>query len=180
MLQELSVALSKKKEEEQAIETTTVVAGKQAETQANLTEAGTSMISAGADTSEAAAKAGKSVAWIPIVGPILAVAAIAAVLGASLAAMSKAKSAGHFATGGIVPGNDYSDNTPVFVSSGELILNKAQQSNLAGQLQGNNQQGGVITGTVTGANIYLALANFAKQNNKLAGSTTGGLVLKIE
>lgn len=177
-LQELSVALSKKKEAEQAIETTTVVAGKQAESQANITEAGTSMISAGADTSEAAAKAGKSVAWIPIVGPILAVAAIAAVLGATLAAMSKAKSASHFATGGIVPGNDYSDNTPVFVSSGELILNRAQQNNIAGQLQGGNQ-GGQITGTVTGANIYLALANFAKQNNKLAG-TTGGLVLKIE
>jgi hypothetical protein len=136
-------------------------------------------VSAGANSAEAASAAGKSVSWIPIVGPILAVAAIAAVLGSTIAAISRSKSAGHFATGGIVPGNDYSDSTPVFVSSGELILNKAQQNAIAGQLQGGGNGGGVITGTVTGSTIYLALANFAKQNNKLAAGN-GGLMLKIE
>lgn len=179
-LSELSSVLSKKKIADQAAETTAVVSGKAAEAAANTTEAGTSMVAAGANTAQAAAGASKSVSWIPIVGPILAVAAVAAVLGATLAAMSKAKSAGKFAEGGIIGGNSFSgDKLTAQVNSGELILNRAQQNSIAGQLQGGNQ-GGQITGTVTGANIYLALANFAKQNNKLAGSTTGGLVLKIE
>lgn len=42
----------------------------------------------------------------------------------------------HAASGYMVPGNDYSDRTPVLVSSGELILNRAQQGNLAEQLSG--------------------------------------------
>lgn len=42
----------------------------------------------------------------------------------------------HAAGGWQVPGHDYSDRTPVLVSSGELILNRAQQGNLASQLGG--------------------------------------------
>jgi hypothetical protein len=43
-----------------------------------------------------------------------------------------------FATGGIVPGSNYfGDNTLARVNSGELILNIAQQKNLAGVLSGN-------------------------------------------
>ena len=41
----------------------------------------------------------------------------------------------HAATG-LVAGHDFSDNVPVMVSSGELILNRAQQGNLAQQLDG--------------------------------------------
>lgn len=44
----------------------------------------------------------------------------------------------HAAMGITVPGNHYSgDLVPAMVNSGELILNKAQQGNLAAQLEGN-------------------------------------------
>ena len=85
-----------------------------------------------ANAASAATGAASSVAGIPIVGPILAVAAVASII-ASLANLPK------FATGGIVPGGSFSgDNMLARVNSGELILNKAQQSNLAGALTGGN------------------------------------------
>ena len=166
-LQELSAGLSKKKVVEQGAETAAVVSGKAAESTANITEAGTAMTEAGANAASSSAAAGNSVAGIPIVGPILAVAAIAAVLGATIAAVSKAKSAGKgFAMGGIVPGNSFSgDNlrTSDFgINSGELILNKAQQDSVAGQLQGNGMDGGTITGAVTGKDLILTIQNQQK------------------
>ena len=166
-LQELSSALSKKKVVEQGAETAAVVSGKAAESTANITEAGTAITEAGANAASSSAAAGNSVAGIPIVGPILAVAAIAAVLGATIAAVSKAKSAGKgFAMGGIVPGNSFSgDNlrTSDFgINSGELILNKAQQDSVAGQLQGNGMDGGTITGAVTGKDLILTIQNQQK------------------
>lgn len=42
------------------------------------------------------------------------------------------------AANGLVAGHDFSDNVPVMVSSGELILNRAQQGNLAQQLDGGS------------------------------------------
>ena len=81
-LQELSSALSKKKVVEQAAETTAVVSGKGSEMAATAAEASVSSAELGVDTADAAAKAGKAVAWIPIVGPALAAAAIAAIVGA--------------------------------------------------------------------------------------------------
>ena len=160
-LSELSSMLSKKKIADQAAETSAVVSGKAEESTAEITEAGTSLTAAGANTAEAASGASKSVSWIPIVGPILAVAAVAAVLGATLAAMSKAKSAGKFATGGIVPGNDYNDGMIANVSSGELILNRAQQSNIAAQLSAGDRGGGsASTPYVSGENIVLGVNNY--------------------
>ena len=159
-LQELSSTLSKKKVLEQGTETAAVVAGKMTESQANIQEAGTSMLSAGANAAQSSSAAGKAVAGIPIVGPILAVAAIAAVLGATIAAMSKAKSAGHFAEGGIIPGNNYNDGLVANVSSGELILNRAQQNSIAGQLQNNNPLGNLqLTSKVRGSDLLIVLDN---------------------
>ena len=159
-LQALSSELSKKKVTDQATETAAVVGGKMAESQANIQEAGTSMLSAGANTAESSSAAGKAVANIPIVGPILAVAAIAAVLGASLAAMSKAKNAGSFAGGGMILGNSYSgDNLTANVNSGELILNRAQQGSIAGQLQNNPLGNLQLTSKVRGSDLLIVLDN---------------------
>lgn len=159
-LQQLSGALSDQKKEKQLEETTTVVAGKMAESTANMQEAGTSMTAAGANAAESSSAAGKSVAGIPIVGPILAVAAIAAVLAATFAAMSKAKSAGSFATGGIIPGNSFSgDNQIASVNAGELILSRSQQANIAGQLQSNPMGNLRLSTEISGSNLRVVLNN---------------------
>lgn len=71
--------------------------------------------------------------------PAMIAAGIAAKIaaGAIKAAISRAK-AGKYAEGGIVPGRSYSgDNVPAYVNSGELILNRAQQDNIARQLTAN-------------------------------------------
>ena len=160
-LSELSSTLSKKKMADQAAETTAVVSGKAAESAAETTEAGTSLAAAGANTAEAASGASKSVSWIPIVGPILAVAAVAAVLGATLAAMSKAKSAGKFAEGGVVPGNSYSgDKLMAWVNSGETVLTNDQAAKVVNGLQGSAAGGSASTPYVSGENIVLGVNNY--------------------
>ena len=65
----------------------------------------------------------------------------------------------HAASGYLVPGNDFSDKTPVLVSSGELILNKAQQGAIAEQLQGGGGFGGELTARVTAEDIIFVLNN---------------------
>lgn len=72
----------------------------------------------------------------------------------------------HFAEGGIVGGNDYTDNTPVMVSSGELILNRAQQGNLASQLQEENQTQASRLPYVTGEKVVLGINNWARSTGR--------------
>ena len=84
---------------------------------------------------------------------------------AGLAAMATSISLVHnltgFAEGGIVGGNSYSgDNIyggGAMVNSGELVLNKAQQGNLASQLQGNGINGMNISGRIKGTDIILSV-----------------------
>lgn len=104
-----------------------------AQAAADSAAAGATMTKAGANMAEAATGAGKSVSWLPIVGPILAIAAIGAIMGIMMGVMSKSK----FATGGIVPGNRIGDMDLVRVNGGEMILNNRQQSNLFRMLDQN-------------------------------------------
>ena len=66
-----------------------------------------------------------------------------------------------YANGGIVGGNSYSgDNVyagNAWVNSGELVLNKAQQGNLASQLSGNGLQNIAVSGRVKGTDIILSI-----------------------
>jgi hypothetical protein len=73
----------------------------------------------------------------------------------------------HAASGMLIPGNDYADTTPIFASSGELILNRAQQHNIAGQLEGvaqRNNGGG--TPYVLGEQIWLGVNNYLRRNGR--------------
>ena len=103
-------------------------------------------------------------------GPWAWVAFAATGLAQMISTISTIKSVAHFAEGGIVGGNDYTDNTPIMVSSGELILNRAQQGNLASQLQEGNAGRAAGLPFVNGQNIFLGT------NNYLKGSGQGQLV----
>ena len=81
-----------------------------------------------------------------------------------------------FAHGGIVPhaanghyvgGENYSgDTTPILANAGELILNKAEQGNLATQLEGSNTQNMRLEATVRGEDIRLALNNNGRRTGR--------------
>lgn len=67
------------------------------------------------------------------------------------------------AANGFVPGNRYSaDDIPVAVSSGELILNRAQQGAVASQLQDNQRRASQVP-YVSGENIYAGLSNYLRR-----------------
>lgn len=73
----------------------------------------------------------------------------------------------HAAGGYSVPGNNYSgDMVPAMLNSGELVLNKAQQGNLASQLSGNGLQNLHLEASVHGEQIVLAVNNTMKRKNK--------------
>ncbi len=88
-----------------------------------------------------------------------------AFLGAGIAALATTISTVHqltgFAEGGIVEGNSYSgDNIYAgngMINAGELVLTKAQQGNLASQLQGNGIQNMNIAGRIKGTDIILSI-----------------------
>ena len=110
---------------------------------------------AAASAGAAAAGAGSSVSSIPIVGPILAVAAIGTVVAAILAAMSK------FATGGIVGGNSMTgDKNVVRANSGEMILTKGQQATLFNAIaNGDLGGGGNVEFKIRGADLIGVIEN---------------------
>jgi hypothetical protein len=68
----------------------------------------------------------------------------------------------HAASGYFVPGNNYSaDLTPIMANAGELVLNRAQQGNLAAALEGtgNGFKNGQIVGVIEGERLKLVLNN---------------------
>lgn len=72
------------------------------------------------------------------------------------------KAAGGF----LIPGNDHADNTIIAASSGELILNQAQQNNIASQLQQGGRSSGYTPSYVSGEQIWIALNNFTKRTGR--------------
>ncbi len=94
----------------------------------------------------------------------------------AIEALTAADSFLPFARGGIVPhaaggyfvgGSHYSgDVTPIMANAGELVLNRAQQFNLASQLEGNGMQGLNLTATIRGEQIRLALNNNGRRTGK--------------
>ena len=74
-----------------------------------------------------------------------------------------------YAEGGMVKGNSYSgDNIfagNAMVNAGELVLNKAQQSTLASELQNGGNRIQVI-GRLSGEQLFLCAENWAKRTGK--------------
>ena len=113
----------------------------------------------------------------PYAGPVLAAAAIAS----GLANVSKITSTGNFATGGIIGGSSNTgDRLTANVNSGEMILNRRQQTELFNQSNGNSQSGGgmspemvsqIVKDTVSNMNVTL-VAN----DNEIARSASRGSI----
>lgn len=72
----------------------------------------------------------------------------------------------HAARGLVIPGNDFSDRTPVFASAGELILNKAAQGNIASQLTDRETTHYGGSPYVTGEQIYIGLTNYLRRTGR--------------
>ena len=110
---------------------------------------------------------GKSVASIPFVGAVLAVAAIASIMAMVMGVLASAKG---FATGGIVGGNStHGDKVLARVNSGELILNQTQQANLFRMLNNGNApvDGNNVTFTIHGSDLVGTINNFNKKTRKI-------------
>lgn len=104
-----------------------------------------------------------------VFGWIAAATAGVATMVSTIAAI-KSATAGSYAEGGLVPGSSFSgDNLTANVNSGELILNRAQQGSIAGQLQGAAQQTVVVEGRISGKDILLS----ANNTNRAAGGSRG-------
>jgi hypothetical protein len=102
------------------------------------------------------------------VGAVIAGTALIALTGAINNHISKGVQ--KFANGGIVGGSSYSgDKVVARVNSGEMVLNKGQQSNLFSMINNGGSGTGQnmnLTATVRGEDIYLALDEYNRRSNR--------------
>lgn len=108
-----------------------------------------------------------SVVEIPVVGPILAVAAAAGILGLIAATVPK------FASGGIISGGSaHGDRNIARVNSGEMILNKGQQRRLLDIANGASTGSGVgqVEFYISGKNLKGVLRNVDAANSRISGA----------
>ena len=72
-----------------------------------------------------------------------------------------------YAEGGIVKGNHYSgDVTPIMANAGELVLNRAQQSNLANSLEGGGLRNLRLSAEVKGEQIVLVANRYFRRTGQ--------------
>lgn len=172
---ELTERLSAAKQVEAAIDTavtTTKVAnasiGAGADIAAATVKKATAAANVTASTAEGAADAGKGAAKLPFPWNIIAIGGAIAAAIAAFALIPK------FATGGIVGGNSPNgDKILARLNSGEMVLNKGQQSTLSDAIDSQRAGSGggsgvVVSGTskVKGDDIYLSLSNHVKRTGK--------------
>ena len=101
-------------------------------------------------------------------------------LATMLSTISSIHSATGYAQGGIIKGNSYSGdrigglvdgNQLVGLNAGEVVLNAAQQNNLAQSLQGGGSTVNVV-GRVVGEDIFLSADRYARRSGR-GGLLTG-------
>lgn len=101
------------------------------------------------------------------------IAAAAAGTATMISTISAIHSATGYAEGGIVKGNSYSGDNMMFggdglygLNAGELVLTKAQQSNLANSLQSNGGNTVRVVGKIAGKDLFICAENWAKSVGK--------------
>lgn len=101
---------------------------------------------------------GQAVASAGSMGPWAWLAYVAAGTAALATTISTVHSLTGYATGGMVEGNTYSgDQIPAMLNAGEVVLNRAQQGNLASQLEGGGMRNMNISGRIRGTDIILSV-----------------------
>lgn len=109
---------------------------------------------------------GQAVAQAGSMGPWGWLAYVAAGTAALATTISTVHSLTGFENGGQVSGSSFSgDNIPIMANAGEVVLTRAQQGNLAAQLQGSGSNVHV-TGELRGESIYLAVNRSLKRRGK--------------
>ena len=113
---------------------------------------------------------GKATAEGASLGPIGWIAFVTTGLAALMSAIATLKSAGTFASGGIIGGGSlHGDNLIARVNSGEMVLNKRQQHNLFNLLDGGGSSvgGGQVKFVIKGTELQGVLNNYNKKINKI-------------
>lgn len=95
------------------------------------------------------------------------IAAITTMLGAFAAMVSTVQSSVRtYADGGVIPGQNYNDGITARVSSGEMIINPADQKRLFDSIHTGGIGGGSGSAAVTGEQIVIAVNNYARRTNR--------------
>ena len=94
------------------------------------------------------------------------IAAITAMLGAFAGMVASVKSSVRtYAEGGIIPGQNYNDGITARVSSGEMIINQADQKRLYDSIHTGGVGGGSVRSSISGEQIVIAVNNWARRTN---------------
>ena len=107
-------------------------------------------------------------------GPWAWIAFAATGLATMISTISAIHSSTGYAEGGMIKGNSYSGdnlmamgpNGLIGLNAGELVLNRAQQGNLAAQLEGNSGGNVSVQPYVSGENIYLGVSNHLRRSGQ--------------
>lgn len=95
------------------------------------------------------------------------ISAVATVLTAFASMISQVHSMNSYAEGGVVPGHTWNDAITARVSSGEMIINEADQKRLYDSIHsGNLGGGGGGPAVITGEQIVLAVNNYGRRTNQ--------------
>ena len=95
------------------------------------------------------------------------ISAVATVLTAFASMISQVNSMNNYAEGNIVPGRNWNDGITARVSSGEMIINEADQKRLYDSIHSGNLGGGDGgPAVVTGEQIVLAVNNYGRRTNQ--------------
>lgn len=113
-----------------------------------------------AKTAEGAASAGAEAAKTPFVGWLLVGGAVMSALAAFAAIPS-------FAEGGVVPGSNFRDGIAARLSSGEMVINPADQKKLFDSIHsGNLGGGGSARSVITGEQIVTVVNNYGRRTGR--------------
>ena len=95
------------------------------------------------------------------------IAAVTTMLSVFATMISQVRSMSNYAEGGIIPGHNWNDGITARVSSGEMVINEADQKRLYDSIHtGNMGGGGGGPAYISGEQIVLAVNNYGRRTNQ--------------